>query len=157
MNTELAVIEWLEDRFGKVENIGNMLGFFEVADTIEAHIPEFLPISRWQALKLLFSPKPQISLDDMVEGALGKIRDLHDRKKLSTIKYEITFKASSGRGTSNSQIEDFKDACRLCYHEIACIEKRGSNKVWVYTYVDFSKQLSNILANRYNCDVNEIR
>lgn len=155
MNTELAVIEWLEDRFGKVENIGNMLGFFEVADTIEAHIPEFLQVSRWQALKLLFSPKPQISLDDMVEGALGKIRDLHDRKKLSTIKYEITF--CKDNNLHLMQIREFMNACKLHYHEIACIEKRDSNKLWVYTYIVFSKQLSNILGGHFACDVNEIR
>lgn len=155
MSTELAVVEWLEDRFGKVENIGNMLGFFEVADTIEAYIPEFLPVSRWQALKLLFSPKPQISLDDMVEGALGKIRDLHDRKKLSTIKYDITFCKDSNLHLA--QIKEFTDACKLHYHEIACIEKRDSNKLWVYTYVDFRSQLHDILGGHFACDVKEFR
>lgn len=148
MSTENKVIEWLEDRFGKVENIGNMLGFFEVAETIYENIPELLPMSRWQALKLLFSPKPQISLDEMVEVTLGKIRDLHDRKKLTTIKYEIEFE-------SRQDIKHFYEDCKKHYHEIACIEERSINTLWLYTYVDFDKQLSDILDGVYDCVVNK--
>jgi len=148
-------IEFLEDRFGKVENIGNMLGFYEVADAIYDYIPDLmlsnettscLKVGKLEAIKLLFSPK--LDITNKIERAIGRIRDLHDRKKLSTIRYEITFRDLSGQQLFHSE------GLKVLKDKIVTVEKKERISI-VYSYTDILSDLKDLVSN-IDCKLREI-
>ena len=148
-------IEFLEERFGKVEDIGNMLGFYEVADTIYDVLKEDFKLTEDDLDKniyvsvpvnmgdLLSSPK-KFSIHNTVEKVVGKIKDLHDRKKLKTIRHKIEF-------TSISDMLQFTSELKLVRDRIASIEKHDKSLI-IFTYLDIEDELISLCRGRYVCN-----
>ena len=152
-------VEFLQERFGKVENIGNMLGFYEVADTIydvvkkdfnltEEDLDKDIYVSIPVGLFDSFSSPKKFSIHNTIEKIIAKIKDLHDRKRLNTIKYKLSFKNTKDMIKLHEDLKLFGD-------RIASIEKHDKDLI-VYTYMDIQKEIISLLKDRYDCDLTEI-
>lgn len=149
-------IEFLEERFGKVENIGSMLGFYEVCDVIYESLEKDFKLAEEEDIKIkvpvtildLFKSPKIININDNIEKALGKLKDVHDRKKLDTIKYELIFRTSK-------DIFNFVEDIKLIRDRVASLEKH-EKKLIIFTYEDLQNEIVDICKNRYDVDLKEI-
>ena len=149
-------IEFLEERFGSVENIGSMLGFFEVCNVLYESLEKDLKLEKEEDIHLKvpltvadrFKEYKVVSINDLIERALGKLKDVHDRKKLTTIKYEVTFK-------SPKSLLSLSEDLKLVRDRVASLEKH-ENKLIIFTYEDIQTELVDLLKNKYDCDLKEI-
>lgn len=149
----------LEGRFGKIENIGSQLGFYEVADTIYDVVKKDFNLTEEDLDKDIYVNVPlgffecflaskKFSIHSTIEKIIAKIKDLHDRKRLSTIKYKLSFKSTKDMLKLYEDLKLFGD-------RIASIEKHDKDLI-VYTYMDIQKEIISLLKDRYDCDLTEI-
>ena len=133
-------IKKLEDRFVSLENIGNMLSFSEVTDAIYSKIPERVPVKRSDAFKMLFQKQPALDIDELVEEAIGRIKQLNDRKKLHIVKYRAIFVCNNDAETFTKMIKN------ICADKIDRIENT-ENFVTVYAVSDIWENIISICEN----------